>query len=256
MSRIRVGCAGWTGRAAAYWKAFDVLELSEAQSSARAATHRRWRTRSPADIEIIPQLSPDAALAGFQGAVAARAWTDALATVERLGAQTLWVRTPPSFRPSRENRDALTAFFRQERPEGLDIAWRAEGLWDSQPEDRNALCERAGLLPIIDPLALDEEELEDAEVFPQGPAVYWRLLGRPGGGTRFSESHFDLLVSLLEGRERGAVIFGAAVMAGDARRFRTLLQLAGQAVADEALDDDAEVDGEDADDFEPDDEET
>jgi hypothetical protein len=65
-----------------------------------------------------------------------------------------------------------------------------------------------------------------------------------------------LLVSLLEGRERGAVIFGAAVMAGDARRFRTLLQLAGQAVADEALDDDAEVDGEDADDFEPDDEET
>jgi hypothetical protein len=49
----------------------------------------------------------------------------------------------------------------------------------------------------------DEEELEDAEVFPQGPAVYWRLLGRPGGGTRFSESHFDLLVSLLEGRERG-----------------------------------------------------
>jgi hypothetical protein len=111
-------------------------------------------------------------------------------------------------------------------------------------------------LPIIDPLALDEEELEDAEVFPQGPAVYWRLLGRPGGGTRFSESHFDLLVSLLEGRERGAIIFGAAVMAGDARRFRTLLQLAGQAVADEALDDDAEVDGEDADDFEPDDEET
>ena len=253
MSRIRVGCAGWTGRAGAYWKAFDVLELSEAQTRARGPTQRRWRGRAPSDAEIVPQLLPDAALASFQGPVAEKAWTAALHAVERLGARTLLVRTPTQFRPSRENRDALVEFFARPRPEGLTVVWRAEGLWDGQPEDRNAVCERAGLVPVLDPLALDEDDLMDPEVLPPGPFVYWRLLGRPGGGTRFSEMHFDRLAGLLESRTSGIVVFGAAVKAGDARRFRTLLQL-DSATQDElelAPDDEADLD---ADDFEPDDE--
>lgn len=221
MSRIRVACAGFKGHLSAYWRELDALELSDDQSRARGAAQTKWRAAAPADVRFVPRLAQEIAAVGFRGPVAEAWWTRGLAIAQRLGADTVLLRTAPDFRPTAENRHALIDFFANRRRPGVNVAWRAEGLWDGQPEERNAICAEAGLIPVVDPLGIEPELLE-AEL-PAGEHVYWRLLGRPGGGTRFSESDLEQIIGLLEGRTSGYVVFGAGWMTGDARRLRALL---------------------------------
>jgi uncharacterized protein YecE (DUF72 family) len=223
MTRIRIACAGYRGHLSAYWRDLDALEMSDDQSRAKAATHARWREAAPKDVRFVPRLPAEIALTDFHGPVAEAWWTRCLQVVERLGADTVLFRTGPDFRPTAENRRALVSFFGPRRRAGLSVAWRAEGLWDGQPEDRNGVCVEAGLVPVVDPLGIDPDD-RDAEL-PAGEHVYWRLLGRPGGGTRFSESDLQDVLALLADRTSGYVVFGAGWMTGDARRLRSLLDV-------------------------------
>lgn len=226
MSRIRVACAGYKGQLGAYWRDLDALEMSEAQSQAKAATHTRWRANAPSDAHFIPRLPLALEQVTFAGPVAEAWWTRAVEVATRLGADTLLLRTTPEFRPTTVHRRALIDFFAPRRRAGLTVAWRAEGLWDGQPEDRNAVSAEAGLVPVVDPLGIDDEDLDDPDgALPGGERVYWRLLGRPGGGTRFSESDLERIIEMLAGRTAGYVVFGAGWMTGDARRLRALMDV-------------------------------
>ena len=221
MSRVRIACAGFKGHLSVYWRELDALELSDDQSRARGPAQRKWRAAAPADARFVPRLAEEIALVDFRGPVAEAWWTRSLTTAERLGADTLLLRTPPDFRPTTANRQAIISFFANRPRPGLSVAWRAEGLWDGQPEDRNAVCAEAGLIPVVDPLGIEPDALETD--LPVGAQVYWRLLGRPGGGTRFSESDLAQIMGMLEGRTHGYVVFGAGWMTSDARRLRALL---------------------------------
>lgn len=239
MNRIRVACAGYKGALPSYWRHLDAFELSDDQSRAKRATHVRWRNGLPADARFVPRLPVELAMVDFRGPVAEAWWKRATEVAARLAADTVLLRTAPDFRPTQANRHALIDFFGSHRVEGLNVAWRAEGLWDGQPEDRDGVAEEAGLVPVVDPLGIDPDELDEA--LPGGDTFYWRLLGRPGGGTRFSESDLEELVALTEGRSGGYIVFGAGWMTGDARRLHTLLSLApalGETGADA---DDAEI---------------
>jgi uncharacterized protein YecE (DUF72 family) len=223
MTRIRIACAGYRGQLSNYWRELDALEMSDEQSRTKTATQARWRAAAPADVGFVPRVPAEIALTDFRGPVAEAWWTRCLQVVERLPADTVLLRTGPEFRPTADNRRALVAFFAPRRRAGLNVAWRAEGLWDGQPEDRNAVCAEAGLVPVVDPLGIEPEDRETE--LPSGGPIYWRLLGRPGGGTRFSESDLQDVLSLLAFRESGYVVFGSGWMTGDARRLRALLDV-------------------------------
>lgn len=215
---IRVGCVGFRGSHREYFDDLAVMELDD-RAGVRLATYRRWREEGPPG-GFIPRIASGVIEAGFQGAEAEKAWAFTEQVVERLGAEQVLMRTPASFRPTADNRQALVDFFAP-RTAKIPVAWWAEGLWESQTEDFLETCEAAGLRPVIDPLAWDEDA-----PFPSAGAFYWRLLGRLGMGGRYSDYDFDRLLELAADRE-GVVIFTHARMRPDAIRLAlTLAQLA------------------------------
>lgn len=215
MSTHHVACAVSTGPNPGYWKALDTYEIAGGVGAPNNRTLNRWRREAPEPGRFVVPANAGLFEAGFVGEAAEAAWTATLGDAERAGASTVLLRTPTSFRPTRANRDAVSGFFTGR--EGPTVAWWAQGLWDL--EDQGELCAAAGLLPVADPLALDEPDDE----LPDGPQVYWRLLGGAGLSTRFSDYELDRLAELFSARAGGTVVFAAPEMFGDARRFAALL---------------------------------
>ncbi len=216
MNGLHVGCAGYDGRLDLYFRALDTRELGEHEERVSVKTLGRWRSAAPESARFIPRVSASVVASGFLGEEANAGWVHTLATVERLVADTVLLRTRAGFRPTEANREALHSFFTGDRvPEGLTVAWWVEGLWDH--EEHLSLCEELGIVPALDPLVLDDDE-----TLPPGPLCYWRVLGRRGLGGALSAHELDQLCSHCEGRV-GHVVFGAPQMMRDARRFAAMV---------------------------------
>lgn len=221
MNSISTGCRIQTGPNRKYWKNFGAFEVpARVVDTVKDATAERWRAEAPAGARFVPVI----ALPAFDAGGVER-WQRAMALAAILDADTALLHTPAGFRPTGENRARLRRFVEQQRPDGLTIAWWADGLWESQPEDRDALCEKAGLLPAIDPLGLDEDEEP-----PPGPQIYWRLMGRKGLAPRYTDYEITTLLDLIGEREAGYVVFTAPTMLADARRFSGMARAFADAV--------------------------
>lgn len=112
---------------------------------------------------------------------------------------------------------------------GPRVAWWAEGLWEGQPDELMAVCDEANMLPVVDPLGLDDDE-----ELPGGKEFYWRILGRRGLRGGFSDYQLELLVESCLQRETGSIFFSAPDMFNDARRFATLLDYARPTLDEES----------------------
>lgn len=205
---IQVGCTGFRGGRRAYFQDLDVIELPD-RPDVKLTTYRRWRGEG--DGAFIPRAQAGLVAGGFAGEAAEAAWAKTAAIADCLQAEQVLLRTPSSFRPTAENRAALTTFF-AERAKTLAVAWWADGLWESAPEMFLETCAAAGLRPVIDPLAWDEDA-----PFPESDPFYWRLSGRIGSG-RYTDYDFDQLLDRADGRT-GTIIFTHARMRPDARRL-------------------------------------
>ena len=242
MTRIRVGCAGFVGKLSGYFRQLDAFALSETGTRSRLPTLKKWGALAPPQARFVCRLPTELSVLGFEGEAAQAAYDRTVVSARAVGATTLWLKTPADFRPTTNHRRALVSFFGGRAETDLRIAWHAQGLWDSQAEDRNAVALEAGLIPVVDPLGLDRDDI-DEETLPQGDLFYWRLLGRAGGGTRFTVLDFERLVELSSDRGEGFIIFGVSAMLGDARRFRKQLAIerggepSGSAVVDDGSDD-------------------
>lgn len=223
MTTYHVACAVSTGPNPGYWDALDTYEIGGGLESPNNRTVNRWRREAPEAGRFVPPVDGGLLAAGFAGEGADTAWAATEAIVERTIAAEVLLRTPPSFRPTQQNRAAIAAFFTGR--EGPQVAWWAQGLWE--PEDQGELCAAMGVLPVVDPLSF-----EQPEAIPPGDRFYWRLLGGPGFSTRFSDYELDRLLDLVLAREGGTVVFGAPQMFGEARRFAALLREAAPPAAD------------------------
>ncbi len=241
MKTLQVGCAVQTGPRRKYWKDFDALEVdARIVSTIKSSTAARWRAEAPAHATFVPVTPPALAAGRFTGP-ALDAWTRTLAVAEALGAGTVLLHTPSAFRPTADNAARLAAFVAEHRPEGIDIAWWAEGLWEGVPDMRAALCAKAGLIAAVDPLGHDED---DDEPLPEGARIYWRLMGRKGLSSRYTDFEIDTLLALADERESGHIVFTAPTMHGDAKRFsRTLRMMRGDEGG--AFDEDGDRDDDD-----------
>ncbi|MFN3202214.1 MAG: hypothetical protein ACE366_27670 [Bradymonadia bacterium] len=242
MSTIHVGCAGFQGPASKYWADLDLKELPEnTLERVKLNTLSRWGRETPAGRKYV--LPADRALVSnsFSGPEAEAAWARTTEAAGRLGAGVIMIHTPGGFRPSAESRAAFSEFFAgpgAQRPEGCRVAWRAEGLWEGQPEVQRALCDAAQVIPVVDPLALDTEELLVLDP-GQGP-FYWRLLGRAGLGARLSDYDLDALLEMVDEREDGFIMFGAITMLRQAKRFRAFQGPLGEVDTSDEVDEEHE----------------
>lgn len=235
MSTIRVGCAGFQGPASKYWSGLDLRELPEGTlQRVKGSTLSRWGRDRPAGRSYA--LPADRAIVNHQfiGPEAEAGWARTVDAATRLGASVVIVHTDGSFRPSAESRAAFSSFFSGPgavRPEGCRVAWRAEGLWEGQPDLVRELCDAADVIPVIDPLALDAEERADLD--PGTGPFFWRLLGRAGMGARLSDYDLDTLLEMVEEREEGFMMFGAITMLRQAKRLRAILGPLGEVEEDD-----------------------
>jgi uncharacterized protein YecE (DUF72 family) len=211
---IRVGCLGFRGGRKAYFKDLDVIELPD-RADVKLSTYRRWRGEGPG--QFIPRIQPGVLVGGFAGADADSGWKKTRAIADALGAEQVLLRTPASFRPTQANRQAVIDFFGPRTPT-LPVAWWADGLWESAAEDFLEVCQQAGLRPVIDPLAWDEDD-----PFPMADPFYWRLAGKVGSG-RYTDYDFDRLLDMADGRQ-GTIIFTHARMRPDAQRLAQHLRM-------------------------------
>lgn len=216
--QFHVGCLGFRGPKARYFKRLNVWELAQSELKARPATLRKWRAEAPAGVQFVAPVDPGVAAANFVGPEAEAAWARTVAVAEALGAAVVLLRTPSAFRPSAGNRAAFEAFFKDRA--GPRVAWWAEGLWEGQPEVRDALCAATGLIPVADPLADDEDE----PLPTVGDQFFWRVRGRMGLSGRLSDYDLDVLLDRAEQQGRsGYVLFTQPDMLRDAQRLAEML---------------------------------
>lgn len=220
---LSVACLGFRGPVSRYFQRLTAMELTPAHAEITKRSLQRWRQQAPAQARFVPMMHPDLLAARFEGAQAQLALKRTLRQAALLRADTILFHTPASFRPSAENREQLLRFFSTYK--GPRVAWWADGLWAGMPEERDALCAQAGLIPVVDPLALDDDE-----PLPAGEFVYWRLRGKLGMRAQFSDYDLDRLLQLSRGR-RGYVTFTAPEMLRDAGSLLRLLAHEGGAPA-------------------------
>jgi uncharacterized protein YecE (DUF72 family) len=235
---LRVACLGFRGGVARYFGRLSALELPVNEGGARTRTLSRWRTEAPAHADFIPRVDPGVLAADFHGPAAETAFARTLSVCRRVGATTALLNTPASFRPTAHNRARIESFFAERQ--GVRVAWWADGLWSGMADERDALCAQAGLIPVIDPLALDDHESP-----PEGDTIYWRLRGKVGMRARFSDHDLDRLLAMCVGRTQGHVVFTLPEMLRDATRLQSLLAHGAAAPVDDGdlFDDEGEADG-------------
>lgn len=140
------------------------------------------------------------------------AWerTDALARA--LDAHAVVFQTPLSFKATTEHATRLENFVAHAMRPGLALAWEwVKGAWP----DRKAftLCERIGLVPVVDPTA---------SAIPDGDLVYLRFSGGSTGRATLRDD--DLKKAALCARDRaGWVIFSNRTGVADADRFQQMI---------------------------------
>lgn len=180
---------------------------SSGENLIRTATVRRWRDRAAADWQnwsfvALHWLSDDplqqreppkfaGAESGWGMLRQTKAnqllWERFLHPFGADGPYRVLFRTPPSFTPSQENRDALAAVAEEWcAPAGITMEWEPAGLWS--PGDALEQAAELGAVTALDPFA-------DYDLPPDSPLPVIYKLDRPRGGrVRFTEDDvFELL---------------------------------------------------------------
>ncbi|MGQ9514902.1 MAG: DUF72 domain-containing protein [Thermoproteota archaeon] len=243
--KLVVGCCGWAekGGMSAYFRSFKLVELqSTFYKLPRTETAQRWRNASPQDFEYTlkawqaithPITSPTWRRAGVKTPMSKedrygyfrqseenfQAWERTKAVCKALNANICVFQSPPSFRPTEENCENISAFMHSIDRGGLQIAWEPRGEWRKYEEKVRKLCKKLDLIHVVDPfrwIPLSETGV-----------IYMRLHGIGKGETNYSyrytkedlRSLLRIVKDLGRPNERIYVLFNNLSMAKDAKRF-------------------------------------
>jgi uncharacterized protein YecE (DUF72 family) len=222
---LRVGCAGIpTGVSrAAVFDAVDVLEDSglnrEPAPSPKAM--RRWRREAP-DSAGFALVAPASIFEPRE--LGERALTRLRDAVAALSPEVLVLQPSLEHSPSQSNRDRLRDLAGADLAPEAELVFAPTGLWD--PEICATLADELDLAVAIDPLASDvQDRLRPLWMreLTRGVA-YLRLERLASARRRFDDYELDALVEMVEGLDRGWVIFGHEERLRDSRRLRQRLE--------------------------------
>ena len=232
----RVGCAGFSMERSRYFETFGLVEVQ--QSFFDPPTERtlaRWRRNAPKGFAFTmrawqlithPPTYPGYRrirrpwehpaphrFGSFQPTQETRwAWEIMRRAAEILDAKAIVFHTPPSFTPTRENRENLVRFFDAIERLPCHLVWEPEGMWED--EEIEALCRECGLIAAIDPLISQP---------CAGDVFYFRIREKTRGrGAHTEDDFFQILRPALAGSDGGAegfFIWQTPDAAREAQRF-------------------------------------
>ena len=139
------------------------------------------------------------------------AWAATTRAAEALGADTVVLRTPPSFAPGARGRRRLETFVDRRRQEGRRLVWEPEGLWE--PDELSLLARQLDITLLTPPPAEGRIVLERR----------WLLPGSGGSAADLRGSAADsLLYDVLNEASDGSitVVFAGGLALKNLRAFR------------------------------------
>jgi len=218
-----VGCAGFPVEPDEYATALDFVEVQETfvdppgaealpggRDLVRALIAWQVITHPRGDHSGLSSEIPDHAAVGHfeRSRWTDEAW-DRMDTLARaVRASAIVFRTPPSFTPTNEHATRLENFVAHAERPGLHFAWEWSGTWT--PPKALAVCERLGMMPVIDPTSTP---------IPETEMVYLRVSRRRGAT---SEAALARIADGTRGRE-GFLVFDGPAAWEDARRLVKML---------------------------------
>ena len=233
---LKVGLCGFTVGAAAYVKAFEVVEVQQTFYDPPAAeTLERWRARAPADFEftmkawqVITHVGTSRTYRRLRRPFSGRqqeeagafrvndtvlaAWRETAAAAAILRATAILFQCPPSFRANAENADAMRRFFGAiERLDHVQYLWEPRGDWPDQLV--HELCQQLRLVHVVDPFVRPS-------VTPE--RLYWRLHGNGSHYATYSDEELRQLHRWLPPNGPRYIMFNNIPRAKDAKRFLEL----------------------------------
>jgi uncharacterized protein YecE (DUF72 family) len=247
-ARVRIGCCGFAGSMADYFRKFKVVEVQ--QTFYRLPEERtllRWRSTAPRDFEFTvkayqaithPRTSPTWRRAGVTlpeklsdqiGLLRPtnenfEAWKRTRVAMGKLKSKICVVQCPPSFIATDENINSMTIFFSKIERKGIDIAWepRHES-WFRNPKKVRELADSLSLVHVVD--------IFKREPLSNHPIAYVRLHGlgkETNYSYKFTEQDLENLRSRilgLAGRKKEVyVFFNNITMREDGLAFKRLLE--------------------------------
>lgn len=221
----------------------------------QAFTHRPGDIHKGFGLKLLEGESP-ANLGHFQKTSEnMRVWERIKEQAQNVGASRILLETPANFTPSDANKRALTVFAKEwaNLPENMRLIWHPAGFWER--DEIAALARELGIIPAIDPLVDERENLPDSS------EIYFQMLGRHGLLDSYSDDDLACILNAAAHFDDVTVIFRTNDALGDTKR---LLKLSENYVPiddfsfdeedDEFDDEDDEFDDEDEEDEDFDDE--
>jgi uncharacterized protein YecE (DUF72 family) len=225
---IRIGTVGFPIVRSSVLAQVDIVELTEGyEIPPLKSTGRRWRAKTPQRVAYSLQLprylfetpSPNSSLPGDRDAYGGfrvseenlGLWKRAMDFAEGVGAQTLVLKTPASFSPTKGNTEALCGFFAAVDRAGRQLVWEPSGIWE--PRSAASFAGSLDVIVAVDPLR-DEP--------PQGETAYFRLGPFAAMGTRLGTYDLERLADAAAPFETVTYVFETLRALDDARNLKTL----------------------------------
>lgn len=231
---LKIGCCGFAGARARYYRHFPVVEVQQTfYQPPRLETLERWRGEAPPDFEFAlkawqvvthPASSPTYRRlrepvggpreVGFfrpSDAVFA-AWQRTREAAAALDAGLVLFQCPASFTPTAEHIADMRAFFRKAPRDDLAFVWEPRGKWANPLIAK--LCNELGLIHCVDPYKRKPAS---------GGLAYFRLHGITGYRYRYTSEDLHRLREWCAGLEDAYCLFNNMTMFEDAKRFQAIV---------------------------------
>ena len=236
-SLVRIGCSGFRSSRESYYEVLDTVEVQHTfYQPPQVSTLERWRVEAPRDFEFTVKAwqlithqssSPtrrrlkrqltdeekEGAGSFRPSEIVGEAWELTRACASVLKARAILFQCPASFRPTAENVENMSAFFRKASRGPLKFCWEPRGDWPRTLVKE--LCEELDLWHVVDPF-------KERTVTPR--RCYFRLHGRKGWRYKYEDAELEELSSMLPKNVRSYVLFNNVEMLDDARRFREIVE--------------------------------
>ncbi|MEW6663885.1 MAG: DUF72 domain-containing protein [Thermodesulfobacteriota bacterium] len=231
--KVKVGCCGFAGRQAEYFRLFRVIEIQQTfYQLPLLGTATKWREAAPPGFEFTikawqlithepssptyrrlkerPAPGEIGRYGGFRGTPEVmEAWEKTAAFARALGSAWIVFQCPRSFTPAPDHVKRMKRFFRGIDRAGFRFAWEPRGEW---AEDLVLdLCRDLDLTHAVDPF-------KNRPLY--GDTLYLRLHGVRGYtyDYRYSDEELDRIAGWA-GERPSYVMFNNSNMKEDALRF-------------------------------------
>jgi len=239
MFRIKVGCCGFPKGMKEYFTKFNVVEVQKTfYQLPSPQTAEKWCNLAPENFEFCikafqgithPATSPTYKRLkktldkpenyGFfkQTEEVLKAWEETEKICSILHAKYVLFQCPSSFKPTDENLENITLFFKKIQGKPYIFVWEPRGKTWTQ-DIVSEICKKCNLIHCVDPFA--------QQPVTHGTA-YFRLHGKPPGDKmyyyRYTEDDLQKLFDWCKQFKETYCFFNNLEMFNDALRFQKLV---------------------------------